>query len=269
MGTRLARGRDLQAGDYDGAAKAVVDERVARELWPGEDAVGRQLALPGPHGTRTYATVVGVSSRMRRMFSSFDVFDVAPGAVYVSRDPRGSARNLVIRVDETSPTGVMARLANRLRDALPPGTQLLIDRADAGQHRLEEAHGFVTALFVALAGCAVALSMLGIYSVLSYAAVTRRRELAIRLAVGGTPLDLMRLVGRDTVVLALAGTALGGLLSIAVTRLIDPFLLDLYHVNVWTLVAAECLLLAATTIAAFMPVRRAMRTDPADMLRAP
>ncbi|MCC6929086.1 MAG: ABC transporter permease [Gemmatimonadaceae bacterium] len=269
MRTRISRGRDLQVGDDEGPAKVVVDERVARELWPDEDALGRQLAVLGPNGMRSYATVIGVSSRMRRMFSSFDVFDVAPGAVYLSRDPTGTTRHLVIRVDESTAASAVARLANRLRDALPPGTQVGIERADRAQRRLEDAHRFITMLFVALAVCAVSLCMLGIYSVLAYATVTRRRELAIRLAVGGTPVDLMRLVSRDATVLALAGTAFGGLLSLGVARLIDPFLLDLYHVNAWTLGAAECVLLAATVLAAFIPVRRAMATDPASMLRAP
>lgn len=268
MGAHVTRGRDFSEGDLNGKPVAIVDERAARTLWPRENPLGRQIAIVGIANRRSYATVVGVVRSMRLQASSFDVYDVASGAIYLSANDHPRARTLVLRSQEQDAARVMTMATARALELAPNGSAVSTERVDTSQQRLERAHSFLTDLFGLFAAIALTLCALGLYSILTYATVVRQREYAVRLAVGASSRVIWWQVARQGLTLVLGGLAIGGLVSLGATRLIDAFLLDLYHVNAFMLATTESVVLLIGLIAVARPAVRAMRTNPGDLLRS-
>jgi ABC-type antimicrobial peptide transport system permease subunit len=268
MGATMVKGRDFLPGDASGSPVAVIDERAARALFPYGSPIGRQVANIGVRGQSSFATVVGVVRTMRLSYSSFDVFDVGPGAVYVSTLPSPRMRTFLVRTTERALPNVMTKVVSRVETVAPNGTAVRAQRADWGKGRLEQGHEFLTHLFSAFALISLALSALGLYAILTYATIDRRREYAVRLSIGAAPREVFMRVLGEGFTLVLGGIALGEFVSFGASRLIDVFLLDLYHIDARTLVAADVMLLVVCVAAVLAPALRAMRTSPSELLRA-
>jgi ABC-type antimicrobial peptide transport system permease subunit len=122
--------------------------------------------------------------------------------------------------------------------------------------------------FMLFAGLALALAVLGVYGVVSYAVARRTREVGIRLAIGAQPGALVRLLMREGFVLVLIGTVAGLGLGVLSARLLATLLYGVGTVDPVTFLGAPVVLMAAGAVAAFLPARRASRVDPASVLRA-
>jgi ABC-type antimicrobial peptide transport system permease subunit len=125
-----------------------------------------------------------------------------------------------------------------------------------------------TALLAIFAGIALLLAAVGIYGVVSYYVAQRAREMAIRLAVGASTGDLLKLVIGKTMLIVLVGLALGGGAALALTRVLASLLYDTSPADRVTLVGAGALLAAVALLACYFPARRATRLDPVFALRA-
>jgi putative ABC transport system permease protein len=126
---------------------------------------------------------------------------------------------------------------------------------------------FNMALLAVFAAVATVLSAIGIYGVMSYAATRRRREIGIRLALGARPTEILRLIAREGMVLALCGTAAGIAGALAITRLMAKLLYGVAPVDPVTFIAVPLLLIAAALAACLVPAFRAARTSPVTALR--
>jgi ABC-type antimicrobial peptide transport system permease subunit len=120
-------------------------------------------------------------------------------------------------------------------------------------------------LFAALA---LALAMIGVYGVVSYAVARRSREVGIRMALGAAPNEVVRLLMREGLVMVGSGTVLGLVCAFAVTRVLRSLLAGVTAADPLAFVAAPALLLLVGIIAALIPARRSARTDPVRVLRA-
>jgi putative ABC transport system permease protein len=125
-----------------------------------------------------------------------------------------------------------------------------------------------TALLAIFAGIALLLAALGIYGVVSYSVTQRVREMAIRLALGASPGDLLKLVIGKMMLIVLVGLALGGGAALALTRVLASLLYDTSPTDRLTLVGAGALLAAVALLACYFPARRATRLDPVAALRS-
>jgi ABC-type lipoprotein release transport system permease subunit len=96
----------------------------------------------------------------------------------------------------------------------------------------------------------------------------RAREVTLGIALGARPRDIVREVSRDAALIVVGGTATGGILALWVSRVVDPLIFDQFHVDAWSLVAAEVVLALTACIASLEPLRRAMKPRPQDILRA-
>jgi putative ABC transport system permease protein len=123
-----------------------------------------------------------------------------------------------------------------------------------------------TVLLTVFAGVAVLLAAVGIYGVLSYSVAQRRREMAIRMALGASPGDLLKLVIGKAMLMVLVGLALGAIAAFALTRVLASLLYDTSPTDPVTWVAAVVLALVALA-ACYIPAHRAMRVDPMEALR--
>ena len=267
MGITVLDGRAFDERDTASAAPVmVVSEEFARKTFPGERAVGKQIRFfsgrPGgtPPPSREIVGVVrdvrqdGVAQQpMWQLYTPYAQTSWAFLSFFVLTDGNAAAlaplvERVVSRIDPTRPA----------RDVL---TTSAIVRGSTARQRA------ITWTLLSLAAIALLLATIGLYGVSATAASTRTRELAIRAAVGAQPGALLRMILTQDVVTGLIGVAIGATAGLAVTRGLDALLYETAPRDPATFAATAALLLAIATLATYIPARRALRVNPAEVLR--
>ena len=262
-GVPLKRGRLFDSGDRLGGRKVVlVNEAAARKFWPGEDPLGRPVAV-GQGGFGDTAYVVGVVGDVR-----YETLETPPEPdVYLSyyQSPRAGMLAFVRTAGDPSSLAAPARA--RLRQAAPESpvydVRALSDRlSDAtAQARLA---AMLLSLFAAVA---LALATLGTYGVVSFAVTQRTREIGVRIALGARPGDVVRLIVRQGMALVVTGTALGLVMALAATRVMQTLLFGVTATDPVTFGAIVVVLVGAVVVASWIPARRAAGIEPLEALR--
>jgi predicted permease len=264
LGLRLVAGRDVTAADRPASEGVVlVNETLARTLWPGQDPIGQFLLADGIRGGGPPRRVVGVVNDVRHLGPEADAGLELYLPIRQTRDYAGI--QLVVR----SPQAV-GSLGPALRAGLGPlaadisgqlrRLETFVDRATAPRR--------VLALMLAgFALFALLLASLGIYAVVAYGVGRRRQEFGIRLALGASPGDVQRRVLSDTLRLALAGLACGLPAAWLVSRLMQDLLFGVTPADPATFAGMVAVLGAMALVAAYVPARRASRLDPTRTLR--
>lgn len=270
MRTALVRGRVFTETDGTTApGVVVVNETAARRLWPGQDPIGQRLREPtyrigdkdAPAGA--WQTVVGVVQDVRfRGLNDVRLDLYAPVAQSHNR-----AGHLMIRTDG-GVAGVSAAIRAAVKEVDPAGS---IGEA-VTMHSVVDAESapwrFLTRVFVAFAAVAAALAIVGLAAVITLAVAARRRELAIRAALGADAARLRWLVLREALGLTGLGILLGVVAAIGLGRGVAPVLIGVRPDDPLTLAAVAVAAGAAGLTAAWWPARQAARTDPLLALRA-
>lgn len=261
IGATLVDGRDFTERDAAGAPPvAIVNETLARRLWPGERAVGRRLT-----STRTgeQREVVGVVADFPKGTND-DPVEPELYWPYLQR-PRW-AFYLVVRAAERTDTvyaSLRARLAEIDKDLVPSRADTM-DALLARATRGERFGAFVLGIFAATA---LLLAALGTYGLVSYSAAQRTREIGIRMSFGASPADIRRLVLRAGLLPVLAGTAAGLAGTLAATRGLASVVPLAEKPDMAALLVAASVLILTSIIACTIPVRRATRIDPMQAVR--
>jgi predicted permease len=263
LGIRLLAGRSFADADRDGAPRvAVVNETLARRLWPGESPVGKRL-VGDPRAPESFE-VVGLvpdgkytnlaEEPMAFAYFPFaqardgfeDVSLVAWNAAGPSLLPR--LHEAVRALDPALPTTESGMLADVLR-------RNLADRRQG------------TLLVAAFGALALALAAVGLSGLVAYAVAQRHREIGVRMALGATRRDVVALFVRQGSRLVAAGLLTGIVLAAALTRLLSRFLFGVTPMDVTALAGVSALLGAVALIATAVPARRAASTNPVEALR--
>ncbi len=274
MGVRVLRGRsfsDLEAQRAGAPPVAVIDEVLARQLWPGAEPLGRSIELAAENSGAPASgplEVVGVVPLVRD-----DFFSQSPGgAVYVPL-AQGYRANVHFHV-RPAPGADVAALRDAVRRELgqvSPGLPLF-RLTTFGAHlasSLEHWGVRLTAgLFTAMGGMATLVALVGIYGALSYAVSRRTREIGVRMALGATPARVRVMVLAEGLRVAAAGVALGGVIGLGLGRVLDGVFVEVVAFDPPTFGAAAGAVLAACLVAALLPARRATAVDPSVALRA-
>lgn len=270
MGTRILRGRGIEAGDVAGAPGAVVVSRsMARLLWPGRDALGQCVKVHSLGRRQRGAAlqcshVVGVAEDIKNSHLN----DAAGFVYYLSAAQfNPQLTRLVVRM-----RGDAARQTEAVRRALQnemPGASYVtvtpyseIVNAQARPWRLG------VTMFVAFGLLALVLAAVGLYAVIAYDAEQRSREVGIRITLGAQPARVVWLVVRQGMLLAVLGIAIGGGVTLAVAGRLAPLLFDVSPRDPTVYVAVATTMLAVAAAACFAPARRAARVDPNVALRS-
>ena len=258
----ILRGRGFTAADRDGADfVAVVSDSMAKKYWPGEDPIGRRLKIAdsGP-----WITVVGVSGDIihdwfnrRNNPSLYRPMAQVPTSYFgievrTAGDPSavaGAVRQALLQVDATQPVFEMM-----------PMRQALQERTIGLQ--------YLAAIMTVFAALALLLAAVGLYAVISYLVAQRRHEIGLRIALGASSGDVMRLTVGQAMNLTIIGTAIGLVLSVALSRLMESTMLGIASSNVGVFVGFSSVLVAAALLAGYLPARRAAAIDPMIALRA-
>jgi predicted permease len=260
----LIKGRLFDERDTsDGPRVTIIDDRMARDLWPGEDPVGKRLRTGGSSSTTPWITVIGVVGAVKQYTLEGD----SRIAMYLAdtQYPR-RAMNVVLK-SQTPP----ATLATAVRGVLKRfDPDLPIYNVRTMEQRVAESlarRRFAMQLLTLFAVVALGLATIGIYGVMAYLVNQGTRELGIRLALGATPAGIVWLVGRQTAWIALVGVTLGIAAAFVLTRFMQSLLFDVHPLDPLTFAVIAVFLAAVAMLAGHVPARRAARIDPVISLR--
>jgi len=265
LGTPLLRGRFFSAADGpDSPRVAIINDAMARRLWPGRDPVGKRFKLGLGDSDRLWSTVVGVVGDMRRQGlenapvpQMFEPLAQNPPrrAILLVRtsmdDPlkmAGAVQAAVRRVEKHAPVYGVATLENRLGAFL-------------AQRR------FQTSLLIGFSVVALLMAAIGIYGLIQYSVATRTHEIGIRMAVGAQAGEIFRMIIGEGLKLSLAGLVLGLVGALWLGQAGSSLLFGVTATDPLTFITVSLLLTAAATAACYFPARRAMKVEPIVALR--
>ena len=262
MGIPVKEGREFGERDGPDVDKVImINETMARRLFPGESAIGKEIRACGPG----YAKVVGVVGDVRHLALEKGAGLEAYFSIRQCQD--FSSVDLVVRTKRS-----VAELAPALRAALKPVTPELpgndFRRLTGLVDTAVSPRRFLVWLLGGFAAFAVVLASLGIYAVVSYGVSQRTQEIGIRMALGATAAGLQVGIVRGTLGLAAAGLTIGTAASWAVARAMGGLLFGVTTTDPATFGGMAAVLAAIAVMASWVPARRAARIDPAVALRS-
>jgi putative ABC transport system permease protein len=247
-----------------------VDEEAVKRFWSDADPIGKRITFNNPQqdSSVTWITVVGVvahtkhegldaENRLQVYFPMGQMLTLGFGgsnmalAVRTTGDPRqslGAVRGAIQGLDPDVPIAGIATMEENISNSM-------------GQRR------FSMLLLVLFAALALTLASIGIYGVMSFAVTQRSHELGVRMTLGATRQDVLRLVMRNGMVLVLVGAGIGALGSLALKRVIQSQLFGVSAADPVTWVAVTTTLLGVAALATLIPAMRATRVDPVAALR--
>jgi putative ABC transport system permease protein len=262
LGIRLVAGRDFSDQDTAQAAPvAIINETMARRLWPGESAVGKWFATSESGGP--YLEVVGVAKDTR-----VEALGEAPGlAMFVPLAQQYRAGVTLLVRAATDPMGLLPAIRGEVQslDKNLPVFDATTLREAVGT-TLNEQKLYAT-LMGSFALVALVLAAIGIYGVISYSAARRTHEIGIRMALGAERSDVLKLVVGQGMHLTLSGLAVGLPAALGLTRFLKSLLYGVSPNDATTFVLGAVVLGSVALLACYLPARRATKVDPMVALR--
>jgi putative ABC transport system permease protein len=257
-------GREFdERDDTRSPAVAIVNETLARRYFAGEDPLGKRLSVATGR-QRAALEIVGVAADMKQGELGAPVIPQIY-APYLQRPWFSSA--VVIRATHTDLSAVKNDAQRAIwtvdGDQVSPQTQTAEEALD---NSLAEPRLY-TVLLGVFAALALSLAAVGIYGVMSYTVTERTREIGVRLALGAQAGNVLKLVIRQGMTLALIGVTIGSAFAIALTRLMSGLLFGVSATDPMTFVAIALLLSVVALLACYIPARRAAKVDPMVALR--
>jgi putative ABC transport system permease protein len=276
VGMRLSKGRSLDENDVAGNVPVtVINETMAKTYFKGENPIGKRILIrqlvfgKSARGPEISWQIVGVVKDEKvggKGARSISLDEDIPVVYVTFYQSPGTRNSLVVRAAMNP-----LLLSGSIEQAI---WKVNNNQAVANIETLEEIKSqsvtparLRTALLAIFAGIALLLAAVGIYGVVSYSVAQRVREMAIRLALGASPGDLLKLVIGKMMLIVLVGLALGGGGALALTRVLASLLYDTSPTDRVTWVIAGALLAAVALLACYFPARRAMRVNPMVALR--
>ena len=264
MGMPIVKGRDFtEAEGISRTAVAVINDTMARKFWPDADPVGHRFKLAQGQPADWF-TVIGVAPDIWR--NNMDDSPPLPGAFVPYRYAATQNTGFTIRTSG-GPAALTASIRGEIRSADPALAIFAIRTMEEvrtmgfWQYRL---FGYMFGIFGA---AALFLAGIGVYGVLSFSVSQRTQELGVRVALGAQRSDVLRLVVRQGITLALIGVAVGVVGAFGVTRVIASLLYNVTPSDPLSFVGVALFLTAIAFVASYLPARRATTVDPIVALR--
>ncbi len=261
LGIRVVQGREFLPGDVaEGAPVAVVNQALAARDFNGRDPVGQRVQLGGPESP--WAEIVGVVANI----ANPDLGAPPAPQAYLAFAQRPE-RSLVLFARTDSPGPLIAFLRETMRSLDPD--QPLYDAKTMEQVAWEElaSNRIITGLFVALGSVSLALAAVGLYGLTAFLVAHRSREIGVRMAMGASARDVLRLVVSQGARLTASGLAIGLALGFGLGRASSSVLLDIKPWDPPTVAGTVVALGFVALMAHWMPARRAASINPVDALR--
>lgn len=262
----LRRGRDFNVRDKEETQRvAIIDENLARRFWPsypqGQDPIGQHIWVGGIHPRP--AQIVGIAANIRQSLENV----AWPETVYVPFAQAPQLFALVAIRTNSNPLDFNSALRQQVQRLDKDESISQVESMDSlvddqiGQRRL------LVTLLGSFAGMALLLVLMGLYGIIAYSVAERTQEIGIRRALGAQRSDVLRLIGAQTLRLALAGVVIGTAGALALTRLLENLLFHVSPTDPATFVVVVSLFLCVALAASCIPALRATRIDPVTALR--
>jgi putative ABC transport system permease protein len=261
MGTRIVRGRGFTSADRVGAPSViVVSQGLAKALWPNADALGRCMRVGAD--TMPCNTVVGIAEDIRRSLEG------ESGLQYYLPSAQRGANSGQIFIRTRGEAREQSEVVRRELQRLMPGASYVNVRSlrDVLQPNFRPWQLGAT-MFSIFGALALVLAAVGLYSVIAYTVTQRTHEMGVRVALGAQAGDVVRLVVKEGVVIAIAGIALGTVVVLLTARYLTELLFGVPARDPLTIGAVALILLAVSVVACVVPARRAAGVDPNVALR--
>ena len=262
MGEALLTGREFRATDDDKAAGvAIVNQAFVDRYFPHESPVGRKFWRNGREKPST--DIVGEISNSR----TDDLTEKASPEIYLPLwQAAAFSKHLVVRTT-ADPRTVVRAVERELRSVDPTAAIENVKTLEQIRDESQASRAFAMQLLVGFSAVGSVLTLVGIYGVLSLSVASRRRELAIRSAVGAEPKDIRKLIFGEGFRLIAAGVLAGVALAMVLSRVLRSFLFEVQPSDPATLVVVGLLFVGVALLACWVPVRRAEKVDPVEALR--
>ncbi|MPY91070.1 MAG: FtsX-like permease family protein [Luteitalea sp.] len=268
LGVRLLRGRAFSDSDRAGAVPvAIVNETMARRLWPDGDAVGARLKKGGPTSNAPWLTIVGVVGEVRLQGQATEP---APEVYFATGQSEGlgiSPADVAVRT-VGDPLSLVPAIQQAVRELDPAQAVTRVrTMGDLVSASVAERR-FQTLLFLLFASLAVVLAFVGVYGVVAYAVTQRTAEMGVRIALGAQRSALIRLVMGHALIFVGTGIALGAIGAYLTTQFMTTLLFGITPHDPRTFLSVAALLAAAAAAASYVPARQVTRVDPLTALRS-
>ena len=262
LGMKLLAGRGFTEQDTGNTPRVVViNQTLAQRLFAGEDPLGKRLRI---ERDKTDVAIIGVVADVKR----YGVEAESLAEVYQSffQHKGAEGQRWAIRT-AGDPLALTSAVRQQVRELEPDHA---IDQVTTMEQSLAESYAprrFQTWLFGLFAAVALALAAVGVYGVISYSVSRRTHEIGVRMALGARPRDVLLLVVRQGMSLALIGVAVGVAAAYGLTRLMTSLLFNVRATDPATFAVISLLLMGIAFLAAYLPARRATKVDPLAALR--
>jgi len=260
----LVRGRGFTAADRKGVRKVVViNQTAARRFWPNADPIGRPVSVGQGGFWQDTATVVGVVGDTR--YGTLDSLPMPDAYLPYAQSPNG--RMMLFVRTTGDPLGIAAPVRAALRELAPDVPVYDMKTLDARVADAMSYARFSTVLLALFGAVALALAAIGTYGVIAYGVAQRTREIGVRVALGASRGDVVRLVVGQGLRVAAVGAAVGLAAALAATRVLRALLYEVAPSDPATFVGIVAVLLVAVVAPSWIPARRAAGIQPTEALR--
>ena len=266
LGVTLIKGRLLNQNDRaESLPVVVVSQELARQAWPGEDAIGKRVRRVRAGQTFPWMTVVGVVRNVKEDLFNYRINRPVWYVPYAQVE-NNFPLNLVVRAS-ADPTSLIGAVRDIIRSVDPdqPISNVMTMNANLSGVLVTERFGAV--LMGTLAVTGLLLAAIGLYGVMAYSVSHRTGEIGLRVALGAQPKHILELIMGHGMKLTLLGVAIGLLLAWCTTRTLVSLLFELSATDVATFSAISLLLGLTGLLACYLPARAAMRLNPVEALR--
>jgi len=263
MGISILRGRGFRDSDSSEAPRvAVVNEQFAKHYWPGDDAVGKHIRLENSAGTPV--EIVGVAQTIKFQ----NTFEKPMDLVYMPLAQHPVARMVLLLRSDGDPLQLVQSVKDVVRtlDANMPMLHTMTYE-DYYLNKAVKGPGIAVNLVATMGAVGMVLAIAGLYGVVAYNVSRRTREIGIRMALGATSSDVLRLVMGKGLLLVAIGAAVGIVMGFGVEQLMNSMLFNAGGIDVIAYIVVVPSLFVVTMLAAYVPARRALRIAPTQALR--
>jgi predicted permease len=260
-GVTIDRGRGFTNLDQENTAPvAIINEKVAHDFWPGEDALGKRIQLPGEKQMRE---IVGIAKN-----ANYSAWAEPPQfCVYLPMEQNYSDGLVLYVRSKGDPKDILTAVEREVQAAAP---QILVSGARTGRALVDGGlfQAKVGVMLLSVFGLvALGLASIGLYGILAYSVNQRKREIGLRMALGAGQSSVLRLILKQGMTLVLTGVLIGLVASLTVDRLVSRMLYGVSSSDPVSVLAAALVLLVVALVACYLPARWASRVDPLIALR--
>jgi len=263
MGTRLLRGRGIEAQDLATSQRVmVVSDAMGKVLWPGHDPIGQCIRMHADTMPCTYVVGIAENIREQKLLSDSGYFYYVPITQF-----RSQSGGLFVRAHHDA-EDIKEPLRRALQREMPGAAYVTVTPFRQIVSPETRSWQLGATMFVAFGLLALVLAAVGLYSVIAYNVTQRTHEMGVRIALGARAGDVTRLVIGEAVRVGAIGITIGVALALWATKWVKPLLYDVSPTEPGIYVGVALVLLSVAVLASWVPARRATRVDPNVALRA-